>query len=190
MEGSDGTDEALDDHSHEARRGLPLRIGESIRSTGKRRKSCVQPYHRRPPHHPFHMEIALKELLLSVMALALCSSAAWAQRTDTSEFDGRWTAVVQGDQVGARTAQVTIGDYAGTWLETGGRNQKKHACQSRKPFPITVQQSNKEEVEFMVWAAMVLPACADFSVRMKPVDEKTLEGTVADGLVIRMTRRK
>lgn len=136
------------------------------------------------------METVLDKLLVSVLAAGLFGSSAWAQKVDTTEYDGRWIAHVQGDPVGARSAQVTIVDYAGTWLEPGGRNQKRHACQSKKPFPITVQQSNKEEVEFMVWAAMVLPACADFSVLLKPVDEKTLEGTAADGLTIRMTRRK
>ena len=44
------------------------------------------------------------------------------------------------------------------------------------------------DVEFTVWATTVRPACADLTVTLRVVDDRTLVGTLADGREIRLTR--
>lgn len=136
------------------------------------------------------MENVLKRLLFSVLAAGLCSTAAWAQMDDTNEYDGRWTVLVQGDPVGERAARISLGEFAGTWVEIGSKKQRMNPCLSKKPFPITVQQSKPTVLEFRVWAASVVPGCADFSVTAKPLDPKTVEGSTEQGYVIRLARSK
>jgi len=62
------------------------------------------------------------------------------------------------------------------------------AC-SGKTFPITVQRSVSKELQFMVWGSSVADACPDLPLDLKPTDAKTLEGTIGDGMKIKMTRR-
>ena len=41
----------------------------------------------------------------------------------------------------------------------------------------------------MVWGSSVSPACPNLAVDLKPTDDKTLEGTIGDGMKLRLVRR-
>ena len=106
--------------------------------------------------------------------------------TDSDVNDGKWNARIDGDAKTARQGRVVIADFAGEWREIGPR-RAGDPCRGTKPFPITVQRSNDNEVEFTAWAAQV-SKCPDFALTLKMVDESTLVGTTEDGREVRLTR--
>ena len=105
---------------------------------------------------------------------------------DSNVNDGKWIARIDGDAKTARQGRVVISDFAGEWREMGPR-RAGDPCRGTKPFPITVQRSNDNQVEFTAWAAKV-SKCPDFALTLKVVDERTLEGTTSDGREVRLTR--
>jgi len=131
----------------------------------------------------------MTRLLLSSLVCSLFTSTAFAVPIETQEYDGQWTATIQGAEADARVGRVVIANFAGTWTEVGRNGSKSRACISKKPFPITVQESTKDEFEFTVWSATLQASCPNLAVSLKPVDAKTLEGSTAQGDAIRLTRR-
>lgn len=132
----------------------------------------------------------MTRMILSSLLCCLFTSTAFAQPIQTDEYEGKWTAVIRKGQADERVGRLVVKNYAGTWLEVGTKGAKSNPCMSKKAFPITVQESTKEEFEFTVWSASVLPSsCPDLGMSLKPIDAKTLEGTTAQGDPIRLTRR-
>jgi hypothetical protein len=125
------------------------------------------------------------------------ATAASAQ--DQVEHDGTWNVRIDGGARNARVARVVISDFGGRWQELGAK-RASDPCRSSKPFPITVQESTAEGIEFTVWSEMVTKACPDFALALKMVDERTFVGTVnavderkaatmiSDGHEVRLTR--
>ena len=105
---------------------------------------------------------------------------------DSNVNDGKWNARIDGDAKTARQGRVVISDFGGEWREIGPR-RTGDPCRGTKPFPITVQRSNDNGLEFTAWAAQV-SKCPDFALTLKVVDERTLVGTTEDGREVRLTR--
>ena len=105
---------------------------------------------------------------------------------DSDVNDGKWNARIEGDANTARQGRVVIDNFAGEWREIGPR-RAGDPCRGTKPFPITVQRSNDNALEFTVWAEQV-SKCPDFAFTLKVVDERTLVGTTEDGREVRLTR--
>ena len=105
---------------------------------------------------------------------------------DSEVNDGKWNAHIDGDAKTAREGRVVIADFAGEWRELGPR-RAGDPCRGTKPFPITVQRSNDNQVEFTAWAEEV-SKCPNFALTLKKVDESTLVGTTEDGREVRLTR--
>jgi hypothetical protein len=105
---------------------------------------------------------------------------------DSEVNDGKWNAHIDGDAKTAREGRVVIADFAGEWRELGPR-RAGDPCRGTKPFPITVQRSNDNQVEFTAWAESV-SKCPNFALALKKVDESTLVGTTDDGREVRLTR--
>jgi len=95
---------------------------------------------------------------------------------DSNVNDGKWNARIDGDAKTARQSRVVISDFAGEWWEIGPR-RAGDPCRGTKPFPITVQRSNDNQVEFTAWAEQV-SKCPNFALTLKVVDERTLVGTM------------
>jgi hypothetical protein len=129
--------------------------------------------------------MAVKFWLAFFGAIACAAPAAAAD--DTLENDGTWSARIDGDARTFRQGRVVISNFEGHWQELGPK-RAGDPCRGAKPFPITVQRSNNRDVEFTVWAAVVRPACSDFTLTLRVVDERTLAGTTPDGREIRLTR--
>jgi hypothetical protein len=133
------------------------------------------------------------------LAGGLVCATAGATSQDTVEHDGTWNVRIEGGARIARQARVVISDFDGLWQELGPK-RAGDPCRSSKPFPITVQESTAEEIEFTVWSEMVTKACPDFALVLKVVDERTLVGTlkaaderkaastISNGLEVRLTR--
>ena len=120
---------------------------------------------------------------VSVGALA----ASWQSFSEDSDVnDGKWNARIGGDAKTVRQGSVVIADFEGEWREIGPR-RAGDPCRGTKPFPITVQRSNNNMLEFTAWAAKV-SKCPDFALKLKVVDERTLVGTTEDGREVRLTR--
>jgi hypothetical protein len=114
-------------------------------------------------------------------------AASWQSYSEDSEVnDGKWIARIDGDAKTARQGRVVIENFAGEWREIGPR-RAGDPCRGARPFPITVQRSNDNQVEFTAWAESV-SKCPDFALTLKKVDESTLVGTTTDGREVRLTR--
>jgi hypothetical protein len=128
----------------------------------------------------------------AVVPLLLCGlhvSAAFAQREpDAKEFDGKWNVSIQAASGRPHAAKLTLENFAGTWYEAASSDRLKAKACRGKNFPVTVQTSKAAELEFTAWGASIGPACPDISVSVRPVGPKVLEGTLASGESIRLTR--
>ena len=126
-------------------------------------------------------------LLCGAVGAALSAAVLAANYFEDSNVnDGKWNARIDGDAKTARQGRVVIDNFAGEWREIGPR-RAGDPCRGTKPFPITVQRSNDNQVEFTAWAEEV-SKCPDFALTLKVVDERTLEGTTSDGREVRLTR--
>jgi len=125
-----------------------------------------------------------------VVLLAIACPAAFAQaEPDTDAYDGKWVVNIVGDKTRVHAADLVVGDFAGSWRDVGKGSQiKGSACRGKK-FPITVQVSQRAKLAFTVWGSAVSPTCPDLSVELKPVDAKTLEGTIGNDQRVLLTRR-
>ncbi|MET0322350.1 MAG: hypothetical protein ABW069_16645 [Duganella sp.] len=122
-------------------------------------------------------------------ALLLCAPLAHAQETDTDLYDGRWNVTMKAADGSAAAASLVVANFGGTWQDQPRKGAKVNKACSGKKFPITVQRSLPERMEFTVWGSSVAPACPDLTVLLKPVDAKTLEGTVNESTTIRIVKR-
>ena len=129
--------------------------------------------------------------LMVLVPLLLCGmhvSAALGQSVDTYEFDGKWNVSIQPASGRPHAAKLTLGNFAGSWYEATSSNRIKAKGCSGKNYPVTVQTSQSAELEFIAWGSSISPACPDIGVKVRPVGPKVLEGTLASGEPIRMTR--
>lgn len=117
-----------------------------------------------------------------VAVLACVVANAHAQEADAGYHDGawnvRWACGAAGG--GNCTARLVIEDFGGTWQHVVAGGRAKKACGSRK-IPLTVQQSTRSQLAFTVFGDAVAADCPMLSVRVTPVDARTLEGTVEFG---------
>lgn len=131
----------------------------------------------------------MKKLLLSSMACLWVSAALAQQEADTNEFNGKWNVSIQPGGGRPFAATLTLENFGGTWQDNAAAGLVKGKnCKGHK-FPITVQNSIRSELAFTVWGSAVSPACPDIGMTLKPLNEKTLEGTTANGGAVRLTRR-
>ena len=130
--------------------------------------------------------------LITGVLLALCGPAAHTadahshrhpfSDTVTEIYDGTWTATVDRSVGATGTAKLVLKDFAGTWQDVGPAGRLKDSVCGGKPMPVTVQLSQKEGFAFTAFGVSVSAQCPNLEVYVKPVDAKTMEGTV-EGLV-------
>ena len=76
------------------------------------------------------------------------------------------------------TIAFVLKDFAGTWQDVGPANRLTGSVCGGKPMPVTVQLSQKEGFAFTAFGISVSPQCPNLEVYVKPVDAKTMQGTV------------
>ncbi|WP_077037983.1 hypothetical protein [Pelomonas sp. KK5] len=127
---------------------------------------------------------------LATLSLLLASTLAQAQQEpDTDAFNGKWNVRIDAGSGHARTATLTLVNWAGTWVATSLPNgPRSKVCIGRK-LPVTVQVSQAATLEFTAWGAQIATACPDLNMVLRPVSEKVLEGSLSTGETVTLTRR-
>ena len=110
------------------------------------------------------------------IAVALClplvplTAAAQA----ANPWDGTWKVSFKTERGIDRDGTVTVAGSAGSWdLNVA---QRSDPCAGRA-YPIEVQQATAEQLVFKVMRSTALAGCQDNTMRLKPTDANTLEGT-------------
>lgn len=135
------------------------------------------------------MHSSVKTPLISLLC-ALSVPAAWAQaEPDSYAYDGRWKVSMQTGTGKPATADLVLTRFSGTWSDVSpGAGARPKACHGKK-LPVTVQNSQARELEFTAWGSSASKACPDISMTVRPVSAKLLEGTLATGEAVTLTRR-
>jgi len=108
-------------------------------------------------------------------------TAASAQEVDAGYYDGSWTARLPcRSGQGTCAARLSIADFAGTWQDLSGTSTATRMC-GGKEMPLTVQSSTRSQFAFTVFGDSVSESCPTLTILVKPVDAKTLAGTVDIG---------
>src|SRR6476619_6210110 len=108
----------------------------------------------------------MRTFLLAAVLLAALPLSALSQHADADDvplYEGAWNVRLDG----GRTARFVLKDWEGTWIETGPAGSVTPACRGRK-FPVTVQHSTTEHLEFTAWGSSISTACPDTSFELKP----------------------
>ena len=116
-----------------------------------------------------------------VLAGAGVFASVSAQELDGNFYDGTWTARLQcRTGKGTCAARLSIADFAGTWQDLSGTSAARRMCGGKK-MPLTVQSSTRSQLAFTVFGDSVSQACPTLGIVVKPIDAKTLAGSVAIG---------
>lgn len=122
--------------------------------------------------------------LSALWAACLLVASAWAQAPNP--YNGHWTVSFDGKKTADLTGSVVIADGGGTWDVVA--QSRKNPCVGRA-YPITVERADADELVFRVRRAETLAGCQDSTYRFRKVDDRTLEGELADGRPASLTRR-
>jgi len=145
--------------------------------------TTASPRHARAPIN-FESLIAPLASFRAGLAVAISCvvTAAGAQEVDAGHYDGSWTARLQcRSGKGMCAARLSIADFAGTWQDLSGTSAAQRMCGGKK-MPLTVQSSTRSQLAFTVFGDQVSERCPTLSILVKPVDARTLAGSVAIGL--------
>jgi hypothetical protein len=133
----------------------------------KRRSTALRSQRRLPA----------RSLLAACLALAGAAAPASAQEQDAPFYDGTWTVRMRCKDGSACPARVVINDFAGTWQDLSGKSAAKRACGGKK-MPLTVQNSTRSLLAFTAFGDGLPSPCPTLTILVKPLDQKSLEGTV------------
>jgi hypothetical protein len=118
---------------------------------------------------------------VAALVCGTLSTVAGAQTPPTVSYVGTWNVVVREGFKPERQARLVLQEKRGTWTDA---ERGADPC-SGKAFPVTVQRSDRLQLEFTVRRQDVLPACPKLEFKAAAVDATTLVGgsggTVDDG---------
>ena len=109
-----------------------------------------------------------------------------AQTPDS--LDGKWTANFSAQNGTPREAAVAIKGDEGTWKLASARVNREDPCNGNA-IPFVVSKA-EDAYQFAMSPSKGLAGCgSDYTLTMKKVDDKTLEGNFRDGRKFVVTRR-
>lgn len=122
-------------------------------------------------------------LMLSLVALTALNCTA-----QTETLEGAWVAKWNAPNGTGREAKVAIKGEQGTWrLATSRVNSEDPCIGNSIPFDIS---RNDEGVAFAMSPSKGMAGCGqDYTLRMRKVDDKTMEGHFRDGRTFSVTRK-
>jgi hypothetical protein len=114
------------------------------------------------------------------------SAKAWAVSTlicislsangqDANLYSGTWKAEIAVARGAPREGKVTLAEGSGTCDFSTYTSNRNDLCAGRVS-PITVTVATPTELAFDVTRSKALTGCSDFVVKLKRVDDKTMEG--------------
>jgi hypothetical protein len=119
--------------------------------------------------------------------LAILSPLACLAQTSDS-LEGVWTANFNALNGTQREAKVAIKGGEGTWKLATARTNREDPCIG-SPIPFTVSKE-EDVIRFAMSPSRNLAGCgADYTLTVKKVDERTLEGSFRDGRKFVLTRQ-
>jgi hypothetical protein len=125
--------------------------------------------------------------VLAVLVGTVMSSTAVAQQPHP--FVGEWEGTMKTQKADELEVKVVLTASGGTWRFYGkGMPSRKNPCVGRD-FPIEVKSSTDKRIVFKVSGASVLKGCVDDVATLNATDDKALQGALADGRKISLTRR-
>ena len=122
-------------------------------------------------------------LPLALIALALQGADALAQAANP--HNGTWAMQFQTGNIQV-VGPVEVKHDAGAWKS--GARDRNDPCAGREA-PIAVRKATAEQLVFRVMRSKVLTGCPDFTVTMNRVDDNNLQGALANGWKVQMTRQ-
>ena len=122
-----------------------------------------------------------------LLLLAAMPVMAWSQGS-LPALDGNWFAEFSAPNGSPRAAELAITSGSGTWKDFARGAQRKNNPCIGPSFPVAMKVRSPDEIGIHVNEEK-LSGCGDIHARLKLVNEKTLEGTFADGRPLKFTRR-
>ena len=127
--------------------------------------------------------------MAALVLLSFCVPAGLAQ--EKKPHEGEWLA-----QYPPRNnpnnillvALVVLKGSGGTWNVKPPSMRNKNPCLGRD-YPVAVVAETADSVELAVYASKALTSCTDHTVKLKPIDDKTLEGLIDDERKVTLKRR-
>ena len=120
----------------------------------------------------------------ALLAAVLCTNSAIAQ--EPNPYNGTWRAEFETKKGSDMEGTIVIKDQGGSWDMLGKANN--NPCVGRA-YPITVQQATAESLVFKINRAETLAGCKDGTVKLRRVDDKTLEGEFEKVRPIKLIRQ-
>jgi hypothetical protein len=123
----------------------------------------------------------------ATLAIGACLLLACSLSHGADPYDGDWSVTYVGQTGAALDAGLSLSGASGSWItHLGYRPSYNYPCFGHE-FPVTARQSPTELI-LTVSGSKVIAGCFDFTVTLKPVDEKTLEGHFSNGHPIKLKR--
>ena len=129
-------------------------------------------------------EKSVSRIFVTLLAAFLAAQPVVAQ-TD-NPFNGSWTISFDGKKTVDLDGTVVVNGTGGTWNIVA--QSRKNPCVGRA-YPITVQKATADELTFTVNRAVTLAGCNDSTHTFKKVNDKTLNGELAEGRAVSLTRK-
>ena len=126
----------------------------------------------------------MNRIFVTLLAAFLAAEPVVAQ-TD-NPFNGSWTISFDGKKTVDLDGTVVVNGTGGTWNTVA--QSRKNPCVGRA-YPITVQKATADELTFTVNRAVTLASCNDSTHTFKKVNDKSLNGELAEGRAVSLTRK-
>lgn len=121
----------------------------------------------------------LAPLMLGLFAASVCAQG-------SNPYDGSWTIKMEGTNRVAYEGDLVIQGEGGSWKVLA--RDKRDPCIGREA-PLVVRTATAEKLVFDVNRSKVLTGCPDWTMKLTPVDDKTLSGQFKDGRVVTFIRQ-
>jgi hypothetical protein len=127
--------------------------------------------------------MSMRITLWIVFALPL---AAMGQQSNS--LQGKWMGTLTGNSGGKFIVELVVAQSTGTWRFIARGNQARGNPCLGKVFPVVVTSESEAEIRFTVNSSSVVPGCIDQVAVLKSTGANSLEGEIADGRVVKLSR--
>jgi hypothetical protein len=122
--------------------------------------------------------LAVSLMVLSIPALSQTAGP----------LEGKWVGTAQGRGGGELLVHLQLTGSAGTWqYPRQGAKGRNNPCLG-VDFPVTVSSRTETELVIAIEGSKVLQGCENQSATFRVTDAKSLEGSLAEGRAVKLTR--
>ena len=129
----------------------------------------------------------VKEILAAALATALSSGSVTAYAQDANSIDGKWTVKFTNKAGNSYEAWLELKGASGQYqLSPHPQRGKSDPC-DKVAAPVSVGRSG-EELVVIVKYSEALRGCSDRTIKLKKINEQTLEGAFGNGTPVSVTK--